>query len=60
MGFPDIAVQDSLGIRAGREPYTRHGENNPALNPAELRVGNFSNYKVNTSPAKRETACPLN
>lgn len=52
MGFPDIDVRLPLGIRAGQEPCVQDGENNPALNPAELGMDNSSNYKVNTSPAK--------
>lgn len=52
MGFPDIAVHTSLGIRAGRELFAQDGENNLASNPAELGMDNSSNYEVNTSPAK--------
>lgn len=52
MGFPDIDVRLPSGIRAGQEPYVQDGENNPALNPAQLGMDHSSNYEENTSPAK--------
>lgn len=52
MKFPDTVLQNSLGVKAGRTPYTWDGENNPASSPAELEIDNSSNYNVNIYPDK--------